>query len=191
MHEESSFGLIARAKAGDVGAVDRLVLRYFPRLKRWARRRVPNWARDFNDTEDLVQETLVHAFRNLPLIQMQSRFSFRAYMRQAIRNRIKDELRRAGRRPLVEELRISMTVDAPSAAAQCVAKEDLWRCRAALARLRPSDRRVILARLAHDNLTYRGMVASAGRRSEDAVRVALARALTRLAREMQKLEDQR
>lgn len=189
MQDESSFGLIARAKAGDDGAIDRLILRYFPRLKRWARRGVPMWARDFNDTEDLVQETLVHAFRNLPRLQMQSRFSFRTYMRRAITNRINDELRRALRRPPVEELRPSMAVDATSPATRCIAKEDLWRCRAALARLRPSDRRVILARLAQENVTYRGIATSAGRPSEDAVRVALARALTRLAREMQRLEN--
>ncbi len=177
MQDESSFGLIARAKAGDDGAIDRLILRYFPRLKRWARRGVPMWARDFNDTEDLVQETLVHAFRNLPRLQMQSRFSFRTYMRRALR------------RPPVEELRPSIAVDAASPATRCIAKEDLWRCRAALARLRPSDRRVILARLAQENVTYRGIATSAGRPSEDAVRVALARALTRLAREMQRLEN--
>ena len=53
------------------------------------------------------------------------------------------------------------------------------------------DHAGVLARLAQENATYRGIATSAGRPSEDAFRVALARALTRLAREMQRLETPR
>ena len=43
----SSFGLVRRVKAGDSAALDRLILRYFPRLRRWARENyVPASQRD-------------------------------------------------------------------------------------------------------------------------------------------------
>jgi RNA polymerase sigma factor (sigma-70 family) len=187
MPDESSIDLLTRIKSGDAAALDRLAARYFPRLRRWASRQVPSWARDFNDTEDLVQDTLVNAFRNLPNVQMAHRFSFRSYMRRAIQNRVHDELRRAMRRPDSDELSPSASDDTPSALTQYIAKEDLWRCKAALARLRASDRELILLRLSDDTLTLRAIAERTGKSSEDAARIALGRALARLAREMHRL----
>ena len=59
----SSLCLLQQAQAGDQDALNRLVARYLPRLKRWAAGRLPVWARDLSDTQDLVQETLVRAFQ--------------------------------------------------------------------------------------------------------------------------------
>ena len=188
MQDESSFNLVARIKAGDHAALDRLATRYFPRLRRWASRQVPGWARDFNDTEDLVQDTLINAFRNLPNVQMANRFSLRSYMRRAIQNRVHDEVKRALRRPESDELPPAPADGAPSALTQCIAREDLWRCKAALARLRPADRELIMLRLSDDTLSLRAIAERTGKASEDAARIALARALTRLAREMHRLQ---
>src|SRR5258708_26804587 len=62
---ESSLTLLTRAKAGDRDALETLLERYRPRLRRWAHRRLPAWARDLTDTDDLVQETMVKTIRNL------------------------------------------------------------------------------------------------------------------------------
>ena len=62
---ESSFSLIRRAKTGDAGALDALVGRYLKPLRRWARGRLPAWARDGMDTEDLVQESVVNSLKHL------------------------------------------------------------------------------------------------------------------------------
>jgi RNA polymerase sigma-70 factor (ECF subfamily) len=56
---ESTFHLIDLAKAGDQAALDRLFDRHLKPLRRWARGRLPGWARDLADTDDLVQETLL------------------------------------------------------------------------------------------------------------------------------------
>ena len=53
---ESSVELLERARAGDSDALDRLLGRYLPRLRRWASGRLPRRARDLSDTDDLVQE---------------------------------------------------------------------------------------------------------------------------------------
>jgi RNA polymerase sigma factor (sigma-70 family) len=186
--DESSFDLVMRAKAGDDHALDRLLRRYFPRLRRWVRADLPVWAQEFNDTEDLVQETLVNACRNLPNLQMHSRFSFRSYMRRAARNRVHDEVKRATRRPRVERLSDWACSEEPSTLAKCISREDLWRCRAAFARLGAEDRKIILLRLSDPEASFRALASRAGKPSEDAARVALGRAITRLAREMHRID---
>jgi hypothetical protein len=56
--QESTFMLIDRARAGDAEALERLFARHQKPLQRWASGRLPRWARDISETEDLVQETL-------------------------------------------------------------------------------------------------------------------------------------
>ena len=62
---ESTFNLIERARAGDSEALDRLFARHRKPLQRWASGRLPKWARDIADTEDLVQETLLQTFKRI------------------------------------------------------------------------------------------------------------------------------
>ncbi len=95
---ESSVELLERAKAGDSEALDRLLGRYLPRLRRWASGRLPHWARDLSDTEDLVQDTVVRTLRHIDGFHAQREGALQAYLRQAVMNRIRDELRRASRR---------------------------------------------------------------------------------------------
>jgi hypothetical protein len=58
----SSLTLLQRARAGDRAALDLLIARYLPRMERWARGRLPRWARDMADTQDVVQEALFQSF---------------------------------------------------------------------------------------------------------------------------------
>ena len=62
---DSTIQLVARARTGDRDAVDKLLSRHAEPLRRWASGRLPRWARDVADTEDLVQDTLLQTFRNL------------------------------------------------------------------------------------------------------------------------------
>jgi RNA polymerase sigma factor (sigma-70 family) len=185
--ESSSFGLVRRAKAGDAGALDRLILRYLPRLRRWARRRLPAWARDVAETEDLVQETLFNAIRQLPTFEMREPYSWRAYMKRSVQNRVHDEVKRARRHPPGDALPENLLALTPSPADRAIAREDFWRCRTALARLRPADRQLILAVLT-DDLSFQTLAQRTGKRSADAARMALGRALNRLAADMERLE---
>jgi RNA polymerase sigma-70 factor (ECF subfamily) len=189
MNHDSSFGLLKQANAGDRLALDRLLLRYLSRMRRWATRRLPAWARERNDTEDLVQDTLLNAFRNLRAIRMEHDGSLRVYMRRALRNRINDEIRRAVRNPTATELQETLPADVASPLEQSITRQDLARCRAAIARLRPADREIILVKLAHGAVSFRTLAALTGRSSEDAARVAFTRALHRLAHEMTQLES--
>ena len=62
---ESTFNLIERARAGDQEAVERLFARHLKPLQRWISGRLPHWARDLADTDDLVQDTLLQTFRRI------------------------------------------------------------------------------------------------------------------------------
>ena len=91
--------LITRAQAGDALAVESLVERCLPPLRRWARGRLPQYARDLADTQDLVQESVLHALQRLKQFEYRHDGALQAYLRQAVNNRILDEIRRAQRRP--------------------------------------------------------------------------------------------
>ena len=62
---ESTFSLIERARAGDTQALERLFARHLRPLQRWATGRLPKWARDLADTDDLVQDTLLRTFKKI------------------------------------------------------------------------------------------------------------------------------
>ncbi len=61
----SSMVLLERMRGGEHAARDELIRRYWPRLERWARGRLPASARDLYETVDVVQETLIAALRRL------------------------------------------------------------------------------------------------------------------------------
>src|SRR5262245_66127178 len=60
---EASALLLVRARAGDPQALNALYERYLSPLQRWARGRLPPWARDLADTDDMVQDTLMRSLR--------------------------------------------------------------------------------------------------------------------------------
>jgi RNA polymerase sigma factor (sigma-70 family) len=174
--------LLQRAKKGDERALDALMGRYRPRLERWASGRLPGYARSLLDTSDLVQETLMKAFEGLDGIEVRGPGIFQAYVRQAILNRIRDQVRWARRRPGTE-----MTEDvqdqAPSPLEEAIGSEVLERFESGMARLSEDDRRLVHLRVELD-LSYDEIAAITERTSSDAARMATQRALHRLAEMM-------
>ena len=104
MNEDSSFELLALARTGDGDALNRLLARHLPRLRRWAAGRLPGYARGRDDTDDLVQDTVVRALRNLESFEPRREGALQAYLRQAVLNQIRDAIRRAKRRPALDVL---------------------------------------------------------------------------------------
>src|SRR3981189_2193422 len=96
----SSWRLLDRARIGDRTALGRLIGRCLPALHRWAHRRLPRWARTAADTTDLVQDAVLQTLRRGPTLDLRSRHALAAYLREAVRNRIRDEHRRFARRGL-------------------------------------------------------------------------------------------
>jgi RNA polymerase sigma-70 factor (ECF subfamily) len=180
---QSSLTLLERAQAGDREALDALIARYLPRLQRWASGRLPQWARDVADTQDLVQETLFHAFKNIERFEPRGEGALQAYLRQAILNRIREELRRANRRPATSELDSHVEGNLRSPLEEAIGRETLERYEHALARLRPDDRELIVARI-ELGYTNQELADLFGKPTANAARMAAERALVRLAKEM-------
>jgi RNA polymerase sigma-70 factor (ECF subfamily) len=183
----SSLTLLQRAQAGDGEALDALIARYLPRLQRWARGRLPQWARDMADTQDLVQESLFQTFKRIERFEHRGEGSLQAYLRQAILNRIREEIRRAKRRPVRAELDSQAEGDVRSPLEQAIGQEALERYEQALARLRPEDRELIVARI-ELGYTNQEIAALLDKPTPNAARMATERAIVRLAKEMGKTQ---
>src|SRR6188508_3478712 len=85
---ESTFSLIERARAGDEQALEQLFARHLKPLQRWARGRLPKWARDLADTDDLVQDTLLKTFKRIERFEPRRVGALQAYLRSAVLNRL-------------------------------------------------------------------------------------------------------
>ncbi|OFW04793.1 MAG: hypothetical protein A3H96_10285 [Acidobacteria bacterium RIFCSPLOWO2_02_FULL_67_36] len=180
---ESSFELLCRARVGDEEATNLLIARYLPALLRWAHGRLPGWARGMSETDDVVQEAVIRAFSRLETFEHRGSGALFAYLRQAVLNRIRDEIRRAGCRPVPETLDSGEVDPAPSPLEEAIGSEAAARYEAALGRLRPEEREAIVGRL-EMGCTYEELAQVLGRPSPDAARMAVTRALLRLAEEI-------
>jgi RNA polymerase sigma-70 factor (ECF subfamily) len=181
--EHGSATLLARARAGDVQALEALVARHLPRLRRWASGRIPRWARDAGDTEDLVHDTLVDSLRHLDGFEHRREGALQAYLRQAVLNRVRSQFRRAARRPVVLSIADDQLHDGPSPLEQAIGREMTDRYEAGLASLEAEDREMIIARV-EMGYTNDELAAIFTKPSRDAARMAVARALARLAEVM-------
>jgi RNA polymerase sigma factor (sigma-70 family) len=181
----SSLTLLERAQAGDRVALDSLIARYLPRLQRWATGRLPRWARDMADTQDLVQETLFQTFKRIERFESRGEGALQAYLRQAILNRIREELRRAKRRPPTSELDSAVEDIGQSPLEEAIGREAIERYERALARLKSEDRELVIARI-ELGYTNREIAELLDKPTPNAARMATERALVRLAKEMDK-----
>ena len=175
--------LLARVRAGDKNALESLFARYGGPLRRWAHGRLPRWARDVADTHDLVQDVLLQTFTRLENFDPRSEDALQAYLRQALMNRVRDELRKHRRRPGSVELDSRHFDDKPSPLDEAIGAEAMERYQDALMRLSEPERDAIVGRI-ELGLTYSELAELLDKPSPDAARKSAQRALVRLAEEM-------
>ncbi|OLC82775.1 MAG: hypothetical protein AUH72_05820 [Acidobacteria bacterium 13_1_40CM_4_65_8] len=180
---DTTVDLVERVKSGDREALDQLCSRFLPALRRWASGRLPRWTRDLMDTDDLVQETVVRAMNRMGTFESRHEGALQAYLRQAVVNRIRDEVRRATRAPASAELDENLSDRAASPLEQAIGHEAIERYEAALAQLKPEEREAIVARIEME-CSYQEVAQALGKPSADAARMTVSRALLRLAEEM-------
>jgi RNA polymerase sigma factor (sigma-70 family) len=180
---ETTVDLLTRVRAGDEQALDRLITRCLPALRRWAHGRLPSYVRDLQDTSDLVQDTILAALKRLDRFEPRHEGALQAYLREALNNRIKDLIRRKVRRPAQTDLPDDVAAAGVSPLEQAIGQQNMDRYEAALARLRPSDREAIIARL-ELQYRYEDLAIALDKPSANAARVAVSRAIQRLATEM-------
>ena len=176
--------LVVRARQGDRLAVEALLQRSIPSLRRWAHGRLPAAARGALDTGDVVQDAALHALQRLDVFEPRHVGAMQAYLRQSVINRIRDEVRRVARRPVPVELEpTEFATDETSPLELAIQSESYERYRRALGTLKPRDREIVVARVEVQwNLTE--IAQRFGMRTVDAARMAVSRALKRLSSEL-------
>jgi RNA polymerase sigma factor (sigma-70 family) len=183
---ESSSERLVRARSGDAAALNDLCSLYLPRLQRWAHGRLPSWARGAVDTHDLVQDTLTQAIRHIQTFEPRHDAAFQAYLRQALLNRVRDEIRRVQRRPAGDPLESGKASPDPSPLEEAIGQEALERYEAALQRLKPDDREAIIMRI-EMGCSLAELAEALGKPSMAAAHMAVSRALVRLSAEMSRI----
>ena len=92
------------------------------------------YARGNCDTSDLVQEAAIHVLRRLDKFEPRHVGAMQAYLRMSVINRIRDEIRRVGRRPESVELTVEPPSDVASPLEAVIREEAYERYRAAVDR---------------------------------------------------------
>ncbi len=181
---DSTTKLLALVRKGNTLAREQLAQRYLHTLRRWAHGRLPARARDLSDTDDLVQLTLIHALNRVDTFEPRREGAFLAYLRRALLNQIRDQIRRVDRRPGRESVSETLAAHDPSPLEEAIGWETLERYEGALAQLTEEQQEAIICRV-ELGLKYQEIAEALAIPSENAARMAVARALVRLAEKME------
>ena len=144
---ETTVQLLVRARAGDEAALDEVFARAIPLLKKWASGRLPRWAREMIDTDDLVQETVVNTLKHIDVFEYRVDSALQAYLRQAVMNRIRNEIRRATRHPAPATLDSAAPDAGLSPLEELIGKQTVEAYDEAMAGLQPEEREAIIGRV--------------------------------------------
>lgn len=181
----ASADLLAQARAGDKSALSRLFRRHGVALARWARGKLPPWARRFSDTADVVQDALFRTFKRLDKIELRGEGALQAYLHRAVINRIKDEMRRVARRPIEDldenDTQFPTTDQSPDEQVMDAEREQIYK--QALATMTEDEQALIVGRM-ELGYTYEQLAVMARRPTAAAARVAVRRAVVKLAGRM-------
>jgi RNA polymerase sigma factor (sigma-70 family) len=184
---DSTLVLLERAQQGDQAAAHELVGRAAPPVRRWARGRLPSYVRQDANTEDVVQDALMQTLKSLKRIRHQSVGGLQAYLRTSVLNRIRDLIRGTKRHGVPVELDDRLPDDVPSPLEIAIRQERLTQFLAALQRLRPADRQLIVWRI---ELGYSvDDIATRLGKSKPATGMSVTRAVSRLAEQLQMMRD--
>jgi RNA polymerase sigma factor (sigma-70 family) len=141
------------------------------------------------ETADLIQDVVARTLPNLDRFEPDRERALQAYLRTAVDNRIRDELRRMGRRPPQESLEEcdTMTVYAeePSPLANVLKTESDRLLARALSTLNQADQAAVVARL-RLGYSYEQVALVLRKRSANSARMAVTRAIERLIDAMQR-----
>ena len=177
---ETTSYLLERVQAGDEAAGHRLIQRYLPVLQRWARGRLPASARGMVETDDLVQVTLLRALKRMEGFEQRHEGAFFAYLRRILLNVLRDEIRRSQRKPGGEPIDEGLPDPAPSLLEEIAGKQVMDAYEDALALLPEKQQEAVILRV-EMGMTHPEVAEALGMPSANAARMAVSRALVRLA----------
>ncbi len=167
--------ILSAFSRGDVAASNHLFEIYVPMFRRWARGRIPQRAREYINTEDMVHDTFVKALNSNDKLRARTAGEFFSYLRTIFVNQIKQELRR--NKPLQEhisqldnETRMSHETDLGT----------FIDYDQALSQLSDKEQQAIIMRLEF-GLSHQEVAELMNKNSADAARVFISRSLVKMA----------
>jgi RNA polymerase sigma-70 factor (ECF subfamily) len=178
---DSTLTLVMRARMGDRAALELIAERHQAALTRFAHGRLPAAARGLVDTCDIVQLAVVRTLGRLDSIDASLRGSLLAYLRRAVLNQIRDEIRRAQRRPHPAGLSPELPSRDRDPLEIVISQETLQRYDAALAQLPCDQQEAFIMRIEMD-CGFREIAEALGRPSAESARMLVRRAIQTLAR---------
>jgi len=143
-----------------------------------------------SDTDDLVQDTLIRSVNNLDHFEARGEGALQAYLRGAVMNRIRDEIRRHQRTPAQNSIDTALInpglpATGPSPLENAIGAEALAKYDRALERLDAETREAVIARI-EMGCSYQEIADLMEKPSADAARMMVSRALVKLAEEMRR-----
>ena len=133
-----------------------------------------------------MQDALIGTVKNFAAFEQRGEWALQAYLRRAVTNRIRDELRRVSGRPRFEEVLDAIPANDISPLQAAVGKQIFERYETALEFLGEAEREAVIARL-ELGCTYQEVALVLGGPSADAARMTVARALAKIAEVMSTL----
>jgi RNA polymerase sigma-70 factor (ECF subfamily) len=177
---DSTAALLDRMRGGDSNARETLFARYLPALRRFAHGRLPHGARGLSETDDLVQMALVRALNRVDSFEPRREGAFLAYLRHILVNIVREEIRRARRRPAATDDSDELAGGGPSPVEEAVGRDMLERYEAALLELPEEPREAVMLRIEF-GYSYPEIASALGLNTTSAARMMVTRALIRVA----------
>ncbi len=182
---ESTAFLLSKAKNGDSAARETLCSIYVPVLTKWAHGRLPLYARDLSETDDLVQISILKALDKLETFNPMGEGAFLAYLRKILLNSIRSEIRRYGNKSnktsSIDDVEL---IDEDSTLLEkAVGLEIIEKYEVALSNLSEQPREAIILRVEF-GYTFPEIAVAMNCNSANAARMIVTRALHKLAENM-------
>lgn len=179
---ESTATLLNRVRSGDTDAQEKLCSAYIPILTKWAHGRLPSYARDIAETDDMVQISILNALDKMDTFKPFREGSFLAYLRKILLNNIRMEIRRHCRSSEYKQIvdNIEVVDKDASAIEKAIGAELLEKYEVALATLPQKSREAVILRVEF-GFSYPEIAEAMNESTANSARMMVSRALLKLA----------
>jgi RNA polymerase sigma factor (sigma-70 family) len=185
---KSTIDLTIRARAGDQEALEALCLRCLKALTCYAAGRLPPAVKGMIETQDIVLQAVQKGLSRLDEFDHRHQGALIAYMRRILKNLIIDHWRSSARKPLPVPLDDQQAATTRTPLECVLEREQIELYERALERVKSRDAELVRLRI-DEQLGYEEIAVHLGLPSENAARVAVRRAVLRIAHEMSILSN--
>ncbi|MEM1080367.1 MAG: sigma-70 family RNA polymerase sigma factor [Pseudomonadota bacterium] len=182
---DTTAALLQRVANDDDAAREQLFRQFLPVITRWAHGRLPQYARDLSDTQDLVQLALIRSLEQIDQFDALREGAFLAYLRKIMLNNIRMEIRRVTRRNRhgLNDAEHELTDPEASVLSKVIGQDVLEQYEDALLTLSAKAREAVMLRVEF-GYTFEEIALATDTPSANSARMLVSRSLVQLAEAM-------